>query len=283
VAGLHEYPLVFGGPRLGGGAGIGLVATLPSHRGRGHATALLRAALDAAEAEGRDRALLFSGIAPSFYERLGFRVVEAGGVKTTLGAELGEGEAAELLPLEPWRHLDRLVALYEGAHGDRLHLRRDRARWEASLHHNANNEYFLTDGPDAYVRVGEEDGGVELVELVAPPERRAALWRAVGRIAGKREPPSWGEPPDQRRAFSATVERTHQRPMVLRTSSAPSSSRSTAATRCRWCAGRPRSRARRSGRRTTFEGRHGGRPYEDPSPATRWTTTGSRLAATEMA
>lgn len=214
VACLHDYPLVFGGRRVGGGAGIGLVGTLPSHRGRGHANALLHAALEAAEAEGRDRALLFSGIPPAFYERLGFRAVACGGVKTTRGAELGAGDAADLVPLEPWRHLDRLVGLYEAAHGDALHLHRDRARWEANLHHGANHDYFLTDGPDAYVRMSEDSGEHELVELFAPPERHARIWRAVGRLVGNRELTSWVEPPDELRGFFEPLDRSKQLPMV---------------------------------------------------------------------
>jgi GNAT superfamily N-acetyltransferase len=53
-------------------AGIGAVFTAPALRGRGYATALLGALLDAERAAGTDLAFLFTDIHPAFYERLGF-------------------------------------------------------------------------------------------------------------------------------------------------------------------------------------------------------------------
>jgi len=53
-------------------AGIGAVFTPPALRGRGYATALLGAFLDAERAAGTDLAYLFSDIHPAFYERIGF-------------------------------------------------------------------------------------------------------------------------------------------------------------------------------------------------------------------
>ncbi|MGH7683407.1 MAG: GNAT family N-acetyltransferase [Vulcanimicrobiaceae bacterium] len=52
--------------------GIGAVFTRPSHRGRGLATAMLAALLDAERQAGTDLAFLFSDIRPHFYEELGF-------------------------------------------------------------------------------------------------------------------------------------------------------------------------------------------------------------------
>jgi GNAT superfamily N-acetyltransferase len=53
-------------------AGIGAVFTPEDLRGRGYATALLGAVLDAERASGTDLAYLFSDIRPAFYESLGF-------------------------------------------------------------------------------------------------------------------------------------------------------------------------------------------------------------------
>ncbi|HEV2740078.1 MAG TPA: GNAT family N-acetyltransferase [Candidatus Elarobacter sp.] len=53
-------------------AGIGAVFTPEPLRGRGYATALLGALLDAERDAGTDLAYLFSDIHPAFYERLGF-------------------------------------------------------------------------------------------------------------------------------------------------------------------------------------------------------------------
>jgi predicted N-acetyltransferase YhbS len=53
--------------------GLGAVFTPEAHRGRGYAGELLRQILDAAADEGFGLALLFSEIAPRYYEHLGFR------------------------------------------------------------------------------------------------------------------------------------------------------------------------------------------------------------------
>ncbi|GAC1299457.1 MAG: hypothetical protein NVSMB19_03680 [Vulcanimicrobiaceae bacterium] len=52
--------------------GIGAVFTPPARRGRGFATAMLGALLDAERAAGRDLAFLYSDIHPAYYEKLGF-------------------------------------------------------------------------------------------------------------------------------------------------------------------------------------------------------------------
>jgi predicted N-acetyltransferase YhbS len=60
------------GTRTYRAAGIGAVFTPHALRGRGYATALLGALLDAERSAGTDLAYLFSDIHPAFYERLGF-------------------------------------------------------------------------------------------------------------------------------------------------------------------------------------------------------------------
>ena len=52
--------------------GIGAVFTPEEYRGRGYASVMLAAALDAARAVGYDAAFLYSDIAPAFYVPLGF-------------------------------------------------------------------------------------------------------------------------------------------------------------------------------------------------------------------
>jgi predicted N-acetyltransferase YhbS len=52
--------------------GIGAVFAQPEYRGRGYASAMLGAVLDAERAAGTDFAFLFSDLDPAFYERLGF-------------------------------------------------------------------------------------------------------------------------------------------------------------------------------------------------------------------
>src|SRR5262249_3552849 len=57
--------------------GIGAVFTRPSARGRGAASALLRAVMDEGRDLGYAAALLYSDIDPAFYERLGFVALPA--------------------------------------------------------------------------------------------------------------------------------------------------------------------------------------------------------------
>ncbi len=52
--------------------GIGAVFTAPGHRGRGAARELLSRLIETAMTEGQEFAMLFSEIAPAFYERLDF-------------------------------------------------------------------------------------------------------------------------------------------------------------------------------------------------------------------
>jgi len=60
------------GDRAFRAAGIGAVFTPEHLRGRGYATALLGAFLDAERDAGADLAYLFSDVRPAFYERIGF-------------------------------------------------------------------------------------------------------------------------------------------------------------------------------------------------------------------
>lgn len=73
VASCKRYERVLRcGERSYRAAGIGAVFTPDDLRGRGYATALLGAFLDAERDAGTDCAYLFSDIHPAFYERLGF-------------------------------------------------------------------------------------------------------------------------------------------------------------------------------------------------------------------
>jgi hypothetical protein len=57
--------------------GVGAVFTPPELRRRGHAAAMLRAAMDEYAAQGAHAAVLFSDIGASYYERLGYRTLES--------------------------------------------------------------------------------------------------------------------------------------------------------------------------------------------------------------
>lgn len=78
------------GERTFKAAGIGAVFTPDALRGRGYATALLGAFLDAERAAGTDLAYLFSDIHPVFYERLGFVALPSRTIALRANALSGE-------------------------------------------------------------------------------------------------------------------------------------------------------------------------------------------------
>jgi GNAT superfamily N-acetyltransferase len=75
--------------------GIGAVFTAPAHRGRGCARELLTWMLDTAVTEGQEFAMLFSEIAPAFYERLDFVPVPL--LETTLEVDQKRGGTPAML------------------------------------------------------------------------------------------------------------------------------------------------------------------------------------------
>lgn len=75
--------------------GIGAVFTAPAYRGRGGARELITRMLDTAVAEGQEFAMLFSEIAPAFYERLDFVPVPL--VEKRLDVDRATGGAPAML------------------------------------------------------------------------------------------------------------------------------------------------------------------------------------------
>jgi GNAT superfamily N-acetyltransferase len=75
--------------------GIGAVFTATAHRGQGFARELIRRMLDTAVAEGHEFAMLFSEIAPAFYEQLDFVPVPL--VESTLEVDRKHGGAPAML------------------------------------------------------------------------------------------------------------------------------------------------------------------------------------------
>lgn len=75
--------------------GIGAVFTAAAHRGRGCARELITRLLDTAVTEGQEFAMLFSEIAPAFYERLDFVPVPL--LESTLEVDQKRGGAPAML------------------------------------------------------------------------------------------------------------------------------------------------------------------------------------------
>ena len=90
----YDFSMRFDG-RIRRVLGIGAVFTAPAHRGRGCARELLTRMLDTAVTEGQEFAMLFSEIAPAFYERLDFVPVPL--LESTLEIDQKRGGAPAML------------------------------------------------------------------------------------------------------------------------------------------------------------------------------------------
>ena len=89
--------------------GIGAVFTPPARRGRGAARQLLESVLETAETDGYEYAMLFSEIAPAFYERLDFVPIPI--VETKLELTLKGGAPAVLMRSGDERDIPSVVEM----------------------------------------------------------------------------------------------------------------------------------------------------------------------------
>lgn len=181
------YPLSFvrADRRPAEGYGLGAVATHPDLRRRGLARALCEHVIADAEASGRSLGLLYSAIAPAYYERLGFCAMAAWQHVAAQPAELAaSGPRAELRPLDARREAAALAALYERHHAGALHLARDAERLVRTLAWNPSNAFYGVGDPlQGYVRVCCEDEELEVIELIVPGDQRAPVLRALAHLA----------------------------------------------------------------------------------------------------
>lgn len=107
--------------------GIGAVFTQPSHRGRGHAQALIERLIARAARDGADLALLFSEIGADYYARAGFTTVPTSDVDLLLAQSERHGAPATLVRVGDERDLDGIVTMNRlRAEPFRFHLDRDR-------------------------------------------------------------------------------------------------------------------------------------------------------------
>jgi hypothetical protein len=173
------------GGRVLAGYGLGAVSTRPEARRRGHADALCRHAIAEAEREGRAVGLLYSAIAPAYYERMGFRVVPAWGpVCEKVEALAGSGPTTDLVPLDPRRECARLAEIYERHHGAALHVHRDAEGFARSIALNPDDLFFGIGEPiRGYARITLDETWLDVEELIVPEEERAPTLRALAGLA----------------------------------------------------------------------------------------------------
>jgi predicted N-acetyltransferase YhbS len=160
--------------------GIGAVFTPPEHRGRGHAAALIEHVVDASHADGAALAMLFSEIAPRYYERLGFSVVAM--QQALVGVRWKPGAPAVLVRSGEPRDFDQIVEMHhQRAAGYRFSLAYD-AEW---LHYTLAKKRMLS---------GLGPPGTRDVEFFVCEEgTRAVAWvlLQIARRRGATEAESW--------------------------------------------------------------------------------------------
>jgi predicted N-acetyltransferase YhbS len=190
AAALLSYPLLFRLPAgdVVPGFGLGSVGTLVARRGRGHASALCRAAADHAAAEGAPIGLLFSAIPARYYERLGYAACEAWDhVCTKAARAASSGPVADLVALDPRAAGVELARLHDSAQRGRLHLHRDAAAWERTLIVSPDWWFGLGD-PDGrlrgYVRVKHHGRTLGVREVMLEDRgEEAPVLRALAKLA----------------------------------------------------------------------------------------------------
>lgn len=114
VASFKRYTrtLHFAGARLRA-HGIGAVFTPPEMRGRGYASAMLAAALDAWRADGMDVGYLFSDIRPAFYEEIGFARLPSRSISLRADTLASERIVVDRLRTDDWASIARAHAAVE--------------------------------------------------------------------------------------------------------------------------------------------------------------------------
>ena len=106
--------------------GIGAVFTPPQLRRKGHAAAMLRAAMEDYRSRGAQAAVLFSDIDSAYYEKLGFRIVESRecSVEARVLPRPAGGFRPALAGDEP-----RMTALFAAARRQETRFALDRDGW----------------------------------------------------------------------------------------------------------------------------------------------------------
>ncbi len=180
------------------GFGLGAVATKPTHRRRGFASMLCEHAGECASNEGRSIGLLFSAIAPAFYERIGYRVAPAVDHSCEdLEGLVGSGTSPPLRAFDPQDALDQLTALYRQRQSG-LHLERDAEAWQRSIAGRPHDFFLTSTTPkQAYLRLAVDGESLEIVEgSLSGAAPSPEMIRAVAELAlglGLKSVHSWLE------------------------------------------------------------------------------------------
>jgi len=160
--------------------GLGAVFTPPARRGRGHAATLIEHIVEAAHREGAEMAMLFSEIAPDYYERLGFSVVPM--QQAVVGVRRQPGAPAVLVRSGEPRDFEFIVEMHQQrATGYRFSLEYDAGWLQYTL---AKKRMLSGFGPP---------GGRDVEFFVCEEGTRAVAWvlMQIARRRAEGDSESW--------------------------------------------------------------------------------------------
>ena len=152
--------------------GIGALFTAPGHRGRGCARELVARMLDTAVTEGQEFAMLFSEIAPAFYERLDFVPVplleytleidqKRGGAPAMLVRSGDDRDIPSIAEMSAARTPNARLALERSEDLIRFQVTRKRLQSGLAPPGHRNNEFLVVEEGSqavAYMVMTEQDG-----------------------------------------------------------------------------------------------------------------------------
>lgn len=172
--------------------GIGAVFTHPRFRQRGLASRLIASVLRQARSDGYDAAILYSDIAPGFYEALGFHRAAAHEWSVAAAALFPGKEPLKARLADP-RDEAQLLQCWEASWPDSgwWRVRRQAATWELQRAVNSRPDDYLLFDDDGracgYLAINIGANGVRVGEWAAPASARLALlprvWATVRALA----------------------------------------------------------------------------------------------------
>ena len=155
------------------GIGIGAVYTIPDQRRHGHAASLVREVLTRAKSESAKVAMLFSDIAPAYYEAFGFvrwpSLTFHYRISKDSPTVSGESHLT-LHPVDPLEQLKVLAELYQGGHADmEVWLSRNSEYWTFAIGRYPDAKfYFVRDTQGrvgGYVRLQQKETRLDIGEM----------------------------------------------------------------------------------------------------------------------
>lgn len=216
--GVYPLHLMVLGKRMSG-IGIGAVHTPKPYQKQGLAAALLREVLRIFEST--DAALLYSDIAPRYYETFGFQRLASFRTMWDLspvdGLSLPAGWA--LRPIDPTSDLDLLRRLYDDDIARyEIAVARDPEYWAWSLAKVTDTRFCVLmhhDTPGGYVRFAHRGDKITVEERVGPAT--APVDQALAMIArehGVTKVKSWVMAPEVEPSSGPVVERDDEITMI---------------------------------------------------------------------